>query len=97
LSQSWYYVIPKSDAESALTVIREGVRNDLVITDYQIPGLGGSAFMITITGLVPSMPVIVLTTHSNVVIYVKSMRLGVFEYITKPIITNELQRIVKAA
>jgi DNA-binding NtrC family response regulator len=97
LTRSGHHVIPKFDAESALSVIREGNRIDLVITDYQMPGMDGSEFMLKLRHLSPSVPVIVLTAHGSVDIYIKSMSLGAFEYITKPVRTSELERIVMAA
>lgn len=97
LSRAGHHVIPRFDAESALSVLREGTRVDLVITDHQMPGLEGLAFMLMLRQLLPSVPVIVLTGHGSVDMYVKAMSLGVFEYISKPVSIGELTRIVTAA
>ncbi len=97
LSRSGHYVIARSDAESALSTIRETDGIDLIITDYQMPGMDGGDFMMTLRSLVPSVPVIVLTAHGSIDLYIKSMSLGAFEYITKPVKINELNLIVKAA
>lgn len=97
LSRSGHYVIARSDAESALSAIRETGGIDLIIADYQMPGMDGGDFMMTLRGLVPSVPVIVLTAHGSIDLYIKSMSLGAFEYITKPVRIKELNRIVGAA
>lgn len=97
LNRSGYHVISTPDAESALAVIRVGTRIDLVITDYKMPGMDGGEFMMTLRSIAPSVPVIILTGHGSVELYIKSMSLGAFEYIAKPVRTNEFDRIVKAA
>lgn len=92
-----YKVIPKPDAGSALTVIREGAKIDLVITDNKMPGMNGSEFVTVLKQALPSVPVIMLTGYGSVESYLKSLSNGVFEYINKPVQARELDRIVKAA
>jgi two-component system, response regulator, stage 0 sporulation protein F len=97
LKEFGYGVIPKPDAESALSVIREGTKVDLVITDYRMPGMNGSEFVAALKQILPSVPVIMLTAYGGVETYLQSLSLGVFEYINKPVGGKELGRIVKAA
>ena len=97
LKQFGYKVITKSDAQSALSVIREGVSVDLVITDYRMPGMDGMEFLVLLKQLLPDVPVIMLTAYGAVDLYLKSLSLGVFEYVNKPVRAEELGRIVKAA
>lgn len=97
LARVGYRIIAKSDAESALSVIREGTRVDLVITDNLLPGMKGSEFVVVLKRLMPSVPLIMLTAYGSVESYIQSMTGGVFEYIHKPVQAKELRRIVKAA
>jgi two-component system response regulator GlrR len=92
-----YKVLPQPDAESALSILRQGTRVDLVITDLQMPGMSGMELVPVLRRVLPSVPVIMFTAHGEVETYLKSLSLGVFEYINKPIEENELGRIVKAA
>jgi CheY-like chemotaxis protein len=41
LNHLGYKVIIKPDANAGLSVIREGIPVDLVITDYRMPGMDG--------------------------------------------------------
>jgi DNA-binding NtrC family response regulator len=94
LNKFGYIVILKSNAESALFLIREGVNVDLVITDYRMPGMNGVEFVRELRRILPSVPVLMLTGDITVEI---EPSLGVFELINKPVAGKELDRIVKAA
>ena len=92
-----YNVIPLGDAGSLLKAIREGTKVDLVITDLVMPGMDGSELAEVIRKTLPDVPVILLTGHGSVETYIKTRSNGVFEYINKPVRSQELCRIVQAA
>ena len=97
LNRFGYKVIARPDGQSALSVIRDGTRVDLVITDYRMPGMDGLEFILAAKRILPSAPVIMLTAYGDVETYLKAFNLGVFEYINKPVGAKELGRIVQAA
>lgn len=97
LNRFGYKVIAKPDAQSALSVVRDGIKIDLVITDYRMPKMDGLDFVIQLKQVLPLVPVIMLTAYGAVETYLKSLSLGVFEYVNKPVKAKELGRIVKAA
>jgi CheY-like chemotaxis protein len=93
LNKFGYIVLLKSNAESALFLIREGVNVDLIITDYRMPGMNGVEFVRELRRILPSVPVLMLTGDISVKI---EPSLGVFELINKPVAGKELDRIVRA-
>lgn len=69
----------------------------LVITDFRLPDGNGLEVLETINSLTQSIPVILITSYSDIRIAVKAMKMGAFEYITKPINPDELLVTVKDA
>ncbi len=97
LVESGYWVIPKMDAESATAIARENVSIDLIILNYDMPGLDVPSFMLMLGVSMPNVPVIVFTGCGNLDTYLKVMSLGAFEYMNEPVIAEELKRVVDTA
>ncbi|NHE59755.1 sigma-54-dependent transcriptional regulator [Cyclobacterium plantarum] len=69
----------------------------LTITDYRLPDGTGMDVLDKIIHEYPETPVILITNYSDIRTAVKSMKMGAFEYITKPINPDELLLTVKQA
>lgn len=70
---------------------------DVVLTDFRLPDLDGIEVLKSIKKIKPNIPVIVITGYSDVVQAVKVIRLGAFEYVTKPIFPEEILMLIKDA
>ena len=97
LSFFGYNVVAKTDAEPALSVIRQGTAIDLVVTDYTMPGMDGVTFLTEVRNLVPSVPVVVLSGNDSIESHLRSLNLDSFDYLFKPFRSNELRSVVKGA
>jgi DNA-binding NtrC family response regulator len=97
LSTFGYNVIPKPDAQSALDVIREETKVDLVVTDYSMPGMVSHEYFTALKQSLPSVPIIILTGYNSGDIKNNLLSIGLFEYVGKPVDSRDLDRIVKAA
>jgi two-component system response regulator (stage 0 sporulation protein F) len=98
LGRHGYVVIDRPDAVSALAVARDMTSPiDLVITDYRMPNMDGLEFAQELKRAMPGTPLILITGHSDIRSYLEALNIGVFEYLNKPIIANELLRIVSLA
>jgi DNA-binding NtrC family response regulator len=97
LSDMGYNVIIQPDGQSALAVIRQDAPINLVITDYRMPDMSGLDLVTTLRKILPSIPIIIMTAHGDIENYFRSLSLGVFEYINKPIGKREFEHLVRAA
>jgi two-component system response regulator HydG len=70
---------------------------DVVLTDFRLPDMDGIDVLKSIKKSKPNVPVIVITGYSDVGQAVKVIRLGAFEYVTKPIFPEEILMLVKDA
>ena len=70
---------------------------DLVITDLRMPEVTGEQVMQKILSENPGVPVIVLTGHGSIDSAVDAMRLGAYDFLTKPLNLDRLTLIVKRA
>ena len=82
--------------EAALAAITRQ-RPDCVVTDLKMPGMDGIALIEAIRKLDDELPVILMTAFGTVETAVKAMKLGAFDYVTKPFEGDELIISVKRA
>src|SRR5215510_12766561 len=70
---------------------------DLCICDFRLGDIDGMDMITKLRSTYPSMPVIMITGYSDTRLAVNAIKAGAFDYITKPIITDEILNSVKKA
>lgn len=75
--------------------ILEQQRFDIALFDYRLPDGTGLQLLEAAKQLQKDTPVVIMTSFSDVRTAVKSMQMGAYEYITKPINHEELLLIVQ--
>jgi DNA-binding NtrC family response regulator len=99
----WYELCEEGfdvdEAESGIKAINllEKEEYDVLVLDLNMPGLGGMDVLRKIKTLEWSTEVIVLTGHSTVSTAVEAMKLGAYDYLTKPFKIMELKAIIEKA
>jgi DNA-binding NtrC family response regulator len=96
LSRDGYDVHTAEDGQQALTVLNEH-HIDLVITDLKMPNVDGMELLRRTLELDPGLPIVMITAHGTVDNAVEALKLGAFDYITKPFDQGEVRTIVKKA
>ncbi|MEM9327859.1 MAG: sigma-54 dependent transcriptional regulator, partial [Bacteroidota bacterium] len=90
LARHAYDVTSVHSAKSALEAL-EMSQPDLVLTDFKLPDLNGLELMKLIKQKSGAAPVMILiTNYSDVRTAVNSIKVGAFEFVTKPVIPDEL-------
>ena len=82
--------------EDALQLLRKE-QFDCAVVDVRMPIMDGLELLRRMRKKFPDVPVILLTGHASVEIGIKSMELGAFEYLMKPVDLDELLDTVRRA
>jgi DNA-binding NtrC family response regulator len=96
LEKKGYQVYGAGSGEEALQHLEE-VRMDLVITDLRMPGIGGMEFLHRLKDQWPDTEVVVMTAFGSIDTAVAAMRLGAYDYLTKPIDRERFPLVVEKA
>ena len=90
------------DAESAhsgvkgLAKFKEG-HFDVVLCDYRLGDKDGKDVLVEIKALAPQTIVFIITGYSDIKTAVDVIKLGAHDYITKPLIPDEVLNVLQAA
>lgn len=88
--------IPAQDVKSACKAL--GLKRfQLCLTDLNLPDGDGLEIVEWIQGHSPDTPVAVITAHGNVEAAVKALKLGAFDFLSKPVDVADLRRLVQQA
>lgn len=96
LEKNKFLVVSFGKLEDAKIYLKSN-NPDLIITDYRLPDGTGLEVLQTSLSLTKKVPVLLITNYSDIRVAVKAMKLGAFEYITKPINPDELLMTVQEA
>ena len=96
LGRQGFDVITASNGEDAFKIIRkEDI--DLLITDIRMAGMDGVDLLKLCKSVSPTTEVIMITGYASVDTAVETMKLGAYDYITKPFKKAELLKAVNKA
>ena len=83
LAKEGYVVFTAESGEEALVKLEEEAP-DIVLLDIKMPGMDGYEFLEKALRVDPGLVLITITAYDDVARVVKAVRLGAFDYITKP-------------
>ena len=89
-------VLEAPDGFEALATVR-GQDIDLCLLDIRLPGMEGIEVLDRLRRLDGSLPVVLVTAVRTVRTAVEAMKLGAYDYLTKPFRVEELRGVVKRA
>ena len=89
LADQGYAVTALNDPETALAFLDES-EVDVIVTDMKMPKISGKEVVTHVKRDYPHIPVLVMTAFGTIESAVDIMKLGAFDYITKPFSNDEL-------
>ncbi len=96
LQEEGYEVLSASSGEDGLVLFEEQ-HPELVITDMKMSGISGFDVLKAVKKQSPDTLVIIITAFGAVDKAVKAMKLGAYDYVTKPMNRDELKLVVQKA
>jgi two-component system response regulator AtoC len=91
-----YEPVAVASAPEALSQLATGPV-DVVLLDIVMPGIDGLQLLEEVRARHPTLPVVMLTATNTVKTAVGAMKLGAFDYLTKPFDVDELRLILDKA
>lgn len=82
------------DAKEALRKLSKN-KFDLLVTDLRLPGVSGMEVLEEVTKTYPETGIIMITAYGSIKNAVRAMKLGAFDYITKPFNLEEIELVVE--
>ncbi|MFO0598612.1 MAG: sigma-54 dependent transcriptional regulator [Myxococcaceae bacterium] len=96
LRKDGYEVAVAEDGEQAMAEFEKNGA-DVIISDLVMPKLGGMDILTRVRAARQDVPVIIITAHGTVDSAVEAIKLGAFDYITKPFEHAEIRAVVAKA
>jgi len=96
LQEDGYRVITAGNGAEGLDAVRSN-RLDVVVTDVRMPEMDGMEFLARLKAMSPDVPVVLLTAHGTIDAAVEAMKLGAFDFLTKPFQREQLKNVVTKA
>jgi DNA-binding NtrC family response regulator len=96
LGDAGYQTLRANSGAEALAVVARD-HPDLLISDLRMSGMTGHQLQHQLMTAAPDLPVVIITAFGSIETAVESMRLGAFDYITKPFSNDGLLLVVERA
>src|SRR5574337_16216 len=96
LPRAGYVVTCAGSGEEALEQLRTR-EFDVILLDLKMPGIGGMEALRHIRDSGTSAEVVILTGHPDVDSAIQAMKLGAYDYLTKPFKLAELEEVLRRA
>jgi Nif-specific regulatory protein len=93
LEENGFKVTTAPNGRIGLELLKEDIF-DILLVDLMMPGMGGLDVIKETSALHLTTPVIMVTAYASVQTAVDAMKLGAFDYVTKPFIPDELLIVI---
>jgi DNA-binding NtrC family response regulator len=91
------YEVKTTDRPDDALAQLEGSQFELLLADVNMPGIQASQFLRDVKRRFPQVVVVVITGYGSIEGAVEATKIGAFDYLTKPIVDDEIRVIVEKA
>ena len=94
LRMQGHIVMTAETGEKALEIMKTAPA-DILLTDFKLPKMSGLDLLKNVKKAFPKTEIILITGYGSIENAVEAMKVGAFDYITKPINDNEIKIIIE--
>ena len=94
LEKKGYKIFSASSGTEGINTIHNNLI-DIVLSDYKMPDKTGLEVLEEVRNINPEISFVILTAYGTIENAVKAMRLGAFDYISKPVDLDELDLMIE--
>jgi DNA-binding NtrC family response regulator len=92
-----YEVVEANSGEKALDCFKSDRSIGIIISDFRMPEMDGIELLRQVKKIDPGTIFILITAYASVASAVEALKLGAYDYITKPLVIEKLKHILKRA
>ena len=89
LRRNGFDVKTAESGASGLKLIKD-FEPHLLLTDFKLGDMNGDQLLKRVKEQMPELPVIVITGYSDIKVAINVMKLGAYDYVTKPLFPDEI-------
>ncbi len=97
ISKLGFEVEEAANGEECVSKLKASDDIGAVVLDIEMPEMDGLDALDYIHNNMPDIPVIMLTSYNDIDMAVKAMKLGAYDYLTKPVDINRLNTVLRNA
>ncbi|HEY2498243.1 MAG TPA: sigma-54 dependent transcriptional regulator [Candidatus Angelobacter sp.] len=89
------FICAEAESGEAALAQMESHSPDIILTDLMMPSMSGLEFLPRVKQLLPRTEIAIMTGHASIETAVQAMKLGAYDYITKPFRIEELKLLLQ--
>jgi DNA-binding NtrC family response regulator len=97
LVEKQFNIITAFNAEEGLEKLEANPEVEVIVLDVKMPRIDGIKMLKTVKSEYPKTEVILLTGHATIESAINGMKLGAYDFITKPCDIDDLVRTIRGA
>ena len=94
LKKKGYHILSADSGDEGIKLIKQNTV-DIVLSDFKMPDKTGLEVLEEVKNINPEISFVIITAYSTVEDAVKAMRLGAYDYISKPVDLDELDLMIE--